>query len=701
MLPQLQRFNRWMVWKITKDGDRFIKTPYNPTTGRHASCDKPETWCDYATAKAAVDAKKYDSMGFVFGKEVGATVVDLDKVRPNTDAPWPKWALDVIAELDSYTEISASGRGSHVIVWADLPSNLNRQQQCIEVWDSNKMFALSGDIFEGRDVINTRDLASLHARILEERIGPNYKPMVLVEKFGSQKFNDSIADNWAGHYDSRSAAIQGTLWTYALKHNFDPEAMRKEFEETPLCKAWGDKWDRLGDKEISRAVEEMRKRQASDPAAVAKNILVEELDVETPTDDVPRLAVSSYDFLDALASELSMGTIIPFAFAREVTKAFALGLTPDTRPVFKFFPDLHIRQYTGLVSKTPESGKGESYKRIRNAFSSYWGLDPSTPYESLVIAHNNRIIGPLKLIPGDSLGSAEHAVREVGGWRVGGDPDPNAGIFRHLVEYDEGAKLFQKDKMGTNGQVIMFTRAFESNAAATGSQKGGGSFIADPANMHLLMGFTASSFFRSMAQAGVVGDGFLSRVVLVSDHKNDVEGDWRLADQRKVRDLVAKIEECSRRTGELVEEPGVREVKLEFLKHLSTLEHEFSARVSSLFVRDLYARSLFSPTGTVTLEALRLSMAWALHQYETRKALWPRQEGSSFVETMTAILRVAYAKHRRLSHSQAKKFANVHRVGSGGEEQYNRAHKALIHAETIHLCGANQKGRPMFEYTGE
>src|SRR5271169_2854783 len=98
---------RWLCWTVTRNGDQLQKTPVNPTGG-FAACDNPSTWVDYATARAAVDASSFDSIGFALGKDVGLVVVDFDKVRASTTDPWPAWVLREVEELDSYTEISAS-----------------------------------------------------------------------------------------------------------------------------------------------------------------------------------------------------------------------------------------------------------------------------------------------------------------------------------------------------------------------------------------------------------------------------------------------------------------------------------------------------------------------------------------------------------------------------------------------------------------
>lgn len=260
---ELQKFKRWLCWRVTQNGDSFEKIPVNPVTGRPAESNDPSTWVEYGVAKAAVDAGTYNSIGFALGDEVGLAIVDFDKVRATPQDPFPSWVRNELEELDSFTEVSVSGCGLHVLIWGSVPANLNRQKLHVEVWSKNKMFSLTGDVYEGRDTIQSRDLSGLHRRIQDGHIGPDYRPTLTVERFDSPRYRAIVNDEWASQgIDSRSSAIQSALCSLAVKHNFDRVLMRAEFEETPLCAAWEEKgkWTRLGDKELDAAIAFMSTR---------------------------------------------------------------------------------------------------------------------------------------------------------------------------------------------------------------------------------------------------------------------------------------------------------------------------------------------------------------------------------------------------------------------------------------------------------
>jgi primase-polymerase (primpol)-like protein len=125
-LASLTSFPVWVGWqeKVRKDpktGEGCkTKVPHDPYTGRGADCDDPRTWG--LRVKAEAWAKKRSKPGFLSGVGLEFTQVgdfciggcDLDRCRdPETGSIAP-WALEVIARLNSYTEVSPSGTGVKV-----------------------------------------------------------------------------------------------------------------------------------------------------------------------------------------------------------------------------------------------------------------------------------------------------------------------------------------------------------------------------------------------------------------------------------------------------------------------------------------------------------------------------------------------------------------------------------------------------------
>jgi hypothetical protein len=263
--PQLSSLSRWLCWKIgpekNANGD-MLKTPFDPRTGAHASCDNPASWCDAKTAKAAVDAGLYEAYGIALGKDLGLVIVDFDGCRNSETGEIAEWAEVEIEALDSCTEVSVSGTGVHVLVWGEIPSNVKHTKKHVgaEIYDCDKMFALTGKFINDRKTIEPRDVADLHSRIAAKLVGPQApRPPLRAFAHNEVKFQKLCNDEFPGW--SRSEAVASVLVTLAWLHRYDREKMAEEFEKTKLHEAWKDKWERLKEKELSHAIDFAKKNE--------------------------------------------------------------------------------------------------------------------------------------------------------------------------------------------------------------------------------------------------------------------------------------------------------------------------------------------------------------------------------------------------------------------------------------------------------
>ncbi|MCK9577477.1 MAG: phage/plasmid primase, P4 family, partial [Clostridia bacterium] len=95
--------------------------------------------------------------------------VDLDDIENDND----KMIRDeFIAKLNSYTEISQSGKGIHIICRGKLPEG-NRRKGNIEMYDSGRYLAMTGNIYPNTSlIINdcTNIIFSLHEKYLADKV---------------------------------------------------------------------------------------------------------------------------------------------------------------------------------------------------------------------------------------------------------------------------------------------------------------------------------------------------------------------------------------------------------------------------------------------------------------------------------------------------------------------------------------------------
>jgi hypothetical protein len=126
---------RWVVWRYVQKYDRKgnLRDPNKKSSwdkppltadGRAAHTDDDNDLCDYATAAAALFASAQTQnplrgAGFAPRPDDGFLFLDLDDCRDKDTGAIAPWAQEVIADCNSYTEISPSLTGIRIIGLAD------------------------------------------------------------------------------------------------------------------------------------------------------------------------------------------------------------------------------------------------------------------------------------------------------------------------------------------------------------------------------------------------------------------------------------------------------------------------------------------------------------------------------------------------------------------------------------------------------
>lgn len=103
------------------NGNGWKKTPYDPRTGTLAKPNDPATWASVAESLAAHKSGEYDYLWLVLTRGCGIVAIDIDHCRTvsSTRSYTHAWAKQIIADFDSYTEISPSGDGIHIFIRAE------------------------------------------------------------------------------------------------------------------------------------------------------------------------------------------------------------------------------------------------------------------------------------------------------------------------------------------------------------------------------------------------------------------------------------------------------------------------------------------------------------------------------------------------------------------------------------------------------
>lgn len=150
---ELKELKQWIVWKLElgKD-DKLTKVPYRiDFPGAHASSTNPKSWTTFDNAVFTFQNEKgYSGIGFVFSKDDPYIGIDFDKcIEKSTGLVYPSIEQDILS-LNSYTEISQSGTGIHVIgkgVNPD-PDGKGGRKGFFEMYSRDRYFAITGNIYQ-------------------------------------------------------------------------------------------------------------------------------------------------------------------------------------------------------------------------------------------------------------------------------------------------------------------------------------------------------------------------------------------------------------------------------------------------------------------------------------------------------------------------------------------------------------------------
>jgi putative DNA primase/helicase len=271
----LKSLPTWVCWKleerIDKDGTKVkTKVPYHPS-GKRAKANDQSTWSTYSACLATVEAGSFDGVGFEFTPPyVG---VDLDKCRdPETGIIEPG-AADIIQALDSYTELSPSGKGVHIILKGVLPPE-GRRRGGVEMYSTGRFFTMTGKHLHGTQEIvrtGTEDLWTTHERIFPDAHKPaNVAPALpndldvqdVISKALKAKNGEQFKRLWEGdksdHEGDHSKADLALCQKLAFWTGRDAAKIDAIFRQSGLMRS---KWDQrhgtrtYGDMTITKAIE--------------------------------------------------------------------------------------------------------------------------------------------------------------------------------------------------------------------------------------------------------------------------------------------------------------------------------------------------------------------------------------------------------------------------------------------------------------
>ena len=257
---------QWICWREEMRDGEVTKVPVD-ASGGFASTTDSSTWSSFDAARESHEGDRIDTdgLGFVFDEASTLMGVDLDDCRdPETGEPTDE-AQRIIDDLDSWTEVSPSGTGYHVIVQGFVPDGGNRGDiddvSHLEMYDKSRYFTVTGAHVDSTpETVETRPgvVKDLHAEYVADddtnddsgdseptdRTPVDLEDSELVEKAKNAKNGDQFSRLWRGdtsaHQGDHSRADLALCGHLAFWTGGDKQRIDTLFRQSGLMR---DKWD--------------------------------------------------------------------------------------------------------------------------------------------------------------------------------------------------------------------------------------------------------------------------------------------------------------------------------------------------------------------------------------------------------------------------------------------------------------------------
>jgi primase-polymerase (primpol)-like protein len=143
LLPlEIKALRNWVGWKLEERDGKSTKIPYSQT-GVMASSTDPTSWRSFNEVCNILPSKER-GIGFVFDGG-GIVGIDVDHCLDENGVIDPKYEY-IIECLKSYTEISPSGTGLHILIKCNSPPyETGKKKNNLEIYSSGRYFTVTGN----------------------------------------------------------------------------------------------------------------------------------------------------------------------------------------------------------------------------------------------------------------------------------------------------------------------------------------------------------------------------------------------------------------------------------------------------------------------------------------------------------------------------------------------------------------------------
>ena len=209
---EMRQYRQWIVWKFEDVNNKKTKVPYN-INGYKASVTNPQSWNSFDEVVQAVN-NGFDGIGFVLTENDPYAFIDLDHTADQEE--FTKQQTIYNNFIDTYAELSPSGKGLHIIMKGRLPQG--RRRGSVEIYSSQRFMTMTGNVYNSRHIENCQNKLDT----LFNSLGKSDKIIQLADEEqhysdtelfeiaynaeNGQKFYDLYNGHWQDYYGSQSEA---------------------------------------------------------------------------------------------------------------------------------------------------------------------------------------------------------------------------------------------------------------------------------------------------------------------------------------------------------------------------------------------------------------------------------------------------------------------------------------------------------------
>ena len=220
-----------------------------------ASSTDPSTWASHERAHAYMLKAGLDGLMYALTREDEIVFVDLDHCRDVVTGEIEPEARKWVAAFDSYSEVSPSGDGIHVLLRGSLPDGRGRHHGGFEIYSEARFLTITGQHIEGTPWGIERRPEAVAAYLAEnfppETLNghvhdePTSRPMTddrVIELAGGAKNSVKFEALWGGdtsEYPSQSEADSALCCILGF-YTQDPDQIDRLFRRSVLYRP---KWD--------------------------------------------------------------------------------------------------------------------------------------------------------------------------------------------------------------------------------------------------------------------------------------------------------------------------------------------------------------------------------------------------------------------------------------------------------------------------